>query len=147
MSDALAAWAPELPVFLRRCAIVAVLTVSAMALAGCAIGAASGLWQILYAGPVMALAYTCGMEDPARWRAARQNRWSLCRDAVLHHGPEGAARIPLADIRDVRPRLGWSVVLFLRNGLRVPILYVRDPAGIAAQILAARARLLPEETP
>jgi len=149
MSDALAAWAPALPVFLRRCAIVGVLTIVVMALAGWAIGAATGFWQIMYAGPVLALAYNSGFEDPARWRAARQNRWHLRSDALIHHGAEGEARIPLTEIRDVRKRLGWSVVVFLQSGLRIRIAYVRDPADIAAQILAACARQmkLSKETP
>jgi hypothetical protein len=141
MSDALAAWAPERRVFVRRCVIVGGLTFGVMALAGWAIGAATGFWQILYVAPVLALAYNIAFEDPARWRAARQNRWHLRSDVLIHHGPEGEVRISLAEIADVHMRLGWSVVLFLRSGLRIRMAYVRDPAGIAAQILAARARL------
>jgi hypothetical protein len=142
-SDALAAWTPALPVFLRRCVIVGVLTLLVVALAGWAIGAATGYWQALYVGPVLALAYNIGFEDPARWRTARQNHWHLRSDALIHHGPEDETRIPLADILDVRQRLGWSVVVFLKGGLRVRMVYVRNPASIATQILAARARLTP----
>jgi hypothetical protein len=147
MSEALAAWAPALPVFMRRSAIAGALTVLVMALAGWAVGAATGFWQILYIGPVLALAYNTGFDDPARWRAARQNRWHLRSDALIHHGPEGEARIPLTEITDVRTRLGWSVVVILRSGMRINIAYVEDPAGIAAQILAARERQNPKETP
>ena len=129
--------------FLRRSLIVGAVTLVVVALAGWAIGTTTGYWQALYVGPVLALAYNIGFEDPARWRAARQNRWYLRSDALIHHSPEEETRIPLADIVDVRKRLGWSVIIFLKGGLRVRILYVRDPASIAAQILTARARMMP----
>ena len=141
MSDALAAWRASLRVYLRRCAVVGLATLAVVALIGWAIGATTGFWQAMYVGPVLALAYNIGFEDPARWRLAKQNQWLLRSDALIHHGPEGEARIPLADIVDVRTRLGWSVVLFLKGKLRVRIAYVENPADIAAQILAARARL------
>ncbi len=141
MSEPLAAWSAALPVYLRRCVIVGLATLAVMALAGWAIGAATGYWQALYAGPVLALAYNIGFEDPARWRAVRVNRWYLRTDALIHEGPEGEARIPLHEIADARKRLGWSVVVFLKNGLRLRIPYVEDPAAIAGQILAARERL------
>ncbi|MCX7566907.1 hypothetical protein OS189_11205 [Sulfitobacter sp. F26169L] len=144
MSSApLAAWTPALTMFIRRSIIVGAITLGVVALAGWAIGATTGYWQALYVGPVLALAYNIGFEDPARWRAARQNRWYLRTDAIVHHGPEGEARIPLADIVDVRKRLGWTVVLYLKGGLRVRMAYVKDPDGITAQILAARERLTP----
>jgi hypothetical protein len=141
--DALAAWTPVLPVFLRRCAIVGAITLVVVAAVGWAIGFTTGFWQALYVGPVLALAYNIGFEDPGRWRAARQNHWSLRSDALIHKGPEDETRIPLADIIDVRKRLGWSVVIFLKGGMRIRMLYVRNPASIATQILAARARLTP----
>ncbi|MEQ6201756.1 hypothetical protein ABMC88_01760 [Sulfitobacter sp. HNIBRBA2951] len=143
MSDALAAWTPSLRVYLRRCVIVGAMTLAAMAAVGWVIGAATGFWQVLYVGPVLALAYNIGFDDPARWRTARQNRWYLRSDALMHHGPEGEARIPLADILDVRTRFGGGVVVFLKGGLRVRIAYVADAPDIAAQILAARNRLTP----
>lgn len=143
MSDALAAWMPALRVFLRRSLIVGLITLGVMALFGWAIGATTGFWQILYVGPVLALVYVMGVEDPARWRSVRENRWYLRSDAVLFHGPEDEIRIPLADITDVRTRLGWSVVLFLKDGQRVRISYVADPDSVVTQILAARERLLP----
>jgi hypothetical protein len=143
MSDALAAWAPALTVYLRRSAIVGALTIVLMVLFGWVIGRTTGFWQVMYVGPVLALAYNIGFEDPARWRAARQDRWYLRSDAVIHHGPDGEVRIPLADIVDVRTKLGWSVILFLKEGLRVRISYVRAPKEIAAQILAARNRMTP----
>lgn len=143
MSDALAAWAPNLQVFLRRCVIVGGATLLVLATVGWAIGAATGFWQVLYVAPVLALAYNIGFDDPARWRAARQNRWHLRSDALIHHGPDGEARIPLADVTDVRTRLGWSVIVFIKGGLRVRIAYIAEPAEVAAQILAARGRLTP----
>jgi len=143
MSDALAAWTASLRVFVRRCVIVGVLTLVVVALAGWAIGATTGFWQAMYVGPVLALAYNIGFEDPGRWRTARQNRWHLRSDALMHLGPDGEARIPLADVIDVRTRMGWSVIVFLKGGLRVRIAYVEDPQSIADQILAARARLTP----
>ncbi|KEJ88888.1 hypothetical protein [Sulfitobacter donghicola] len=142
-SDALAAWAPKLRVFLRRSLIVGLITLVVVALVGWAIGAATGFWQAMYVGPVLAVAYNMAFEDPARWRAARENRWYLRSDALIHHGPEGEARIPLADIADVRKRLGWTVVVFLTNSLRLRIAYVEDPTTIAEQILSARSRLKP----
>lgn len=142
MSDALAAWTPALAIFLRRCAIVGALTIGLMLAFGWIIGTTTGIWQIMYVGPVLVLAYNVGFEDPARWRAARQNRWHLRSDAVIHHGPDGETRIPLADVVDVRTRLGWSVILCLKDGQRVRIAYVRAPKVIAAQILAARGRLM-----
>lgn len=141
MSDALAAWTPSLRVFLRRCVIVGAITLVVLAAAGWAIGQATGFDQLMYVAPVLALAYNIGFEDPARWRAARQNRWYLRSDALLHHGADGEARIPLADILDVRKRLGGSVVLFLKGGLRVRMAYVEAPAEIARQVLAARNRI------
>lgn len=143
MSDALAVWTPSLRVFLRRSLIVGLTTLAVMALFGWGIGAATGFWQILYVGPVLALTYFIVVEDPARWRSVRDNRWYLRSDAVLFHGPEDDVRIPLADITDVRKRLSWSVVLFLKDGQRVRISYVSDPASVVAQILAARDRMLP----
>ena len=143
MSDALAAWTPTLAVFLRRCAIVGALTIIFMLLVGWAIGTATGFWQVMYVGPVLAVAYNIGFEDPARWRAVRQDRWHLRSDGIIHHGPDGEVRIPLADIVDVRTKLGWSVILFLKEGLRVRISYVSAPKEIAAQILAARNRMTP----
>ncbi len=140
-SDALSAWHPSLRVFLRRTLIVGILTLLVVALAGWVIGTTTGYWQALYAGPVLALAYNVAFEDPARWRAAKQNQWLLRSDALLHHGPEGEIRIPLSDILEVRKRLGWTVVVFLKGGLRVRISYVEAPADIAQQILAARGRL------
>jgi len=141
--EALAAWAPALTVFLRRSAVVGVITLAVMALVGWAIGAATGYWQALYAGPVLALAYNIGFEDPARWRAARQNRWYLRSDALTHIGPEDETRIPLADIEDARKRLSWDVIVFLKGGMRVRMSYVRNPSDIAQQILAARDRMIP----
>lgn len=143
MSDALAAWTPALGVFLRRCVIVGALTIGFIILVGWVIGTKTGYWQVMYVGPVLALAYNIGFDDPARWRAARQDRWHLRTDAIIHHGPDGEVRIPLADVVDVRARLGWSVILFLKDGLRVRISYVSAPKEIAAQILSARARLAP----
>lgn len=143
MSDALAVWKPSLKVFVRRSAIIGVFTLLVLALIGWAIGQATGIWQLMYVAPVLALAYNIGFEDPSRWRAARQNRWYLRSDALIHHGPDGEARIPLADVLDVRKRLGWSAVVFLKGGLRVRISYVENPSEIAAQILAARNRLTP----
>lgn len=143
MSEALAAWSAALPVFVRRCAVVGLLTLGVMVLAGWAIGTLTGYWQVLYAGPVLALAYNIAFEDPARWRVARASRWYLRSDALIHEGPEGEMRIPLDEIADARKRLGWSVVLFLRSGQRVRMPYVAEPAAIAAQILAARARRAP----
>lgn len=143
MSDPLAAWTPDARVFIRRSAVVGVLTLLVMVLAGWALGAATGFWQVLYVGPVLALAYNIGFEDIAKWRSARQNRWHLRSDALIHHGPDGEARIPLADVLDARTRLGWSVVVFLKDGLRVRISYVETPAEIARQIIAARDRLMP----
>jgi hypothetical protein len=140
-SDALSAWAPSLRVFLRRTVIVGVLTLMVVAVAGWAIGVTTGYWQALYVGPVLALAYNMAFEDPARWRLARENRWHLRTDALIHLGPDGESRIPLADIIDVRQHLGWTVIIFLKGGLRVRITYVDDPASIVSQILAARARL------
>ncbi|WP_298858178.1 hypothetical protein [uncultured Sulfitobacter sp.] len=143
MSDPLAAWTPTLAVFVRRCAIVGVLTIGLMLLFGWIIGTYTGFWQVMYVAPVLALAYNIGFEDPARWRAARQDRWHLRTDAVIHHGPDGEVRIPLADVVDVRTRLGWSVVIFLTDGQRVRISYVSGPKEIAAQIIAARNRMTP----
>lgn len=143
MSDALAAWTADLRVFLRRSVIVGLLTLLVVGALGAAIGAATGYWQAMVVGPVLALAYNIAFDDPARWRMARQNRWHLRSDALIHHGPDGEARIPLADILDVRRRLGWSVIVFLKGGLRVRMAYVENPADVAKQILAARDRLLP----
>lgn len=143
MSEALAAWTPALSVFLRRCAIVGGLTIGLMLLAGWIIGTTTGFWQVMYVGPVLAFTYNIAFEDPARWRAVRHNRWHLRSDAIIHHGPDGQVRIPLTDVVDVRTRLGWSVILFLKEGLRVRISYVSTPNEIATQILAARARLAP----
>ncbi len=141
--EALSAWTPTLRVFLRRTLIVGILTLIVVALAGWAIGTSTGYWQALYVGPVLALAYNMAFDDPARWRTARQNRWHLRTDALIHFGQEGEVRIPLADILDVRRRLGWSVVVYLKGGLRVRIAYVDNPTEIVSQILAARARLTP----
>jgi hypothetical protein len=77
VSDALAAWTPALPVFLRRCAVVGAVSIAAVALAGWAIGEIFGIWQVLYVGPVLLLAYNIAFEDPARWRVARQSRWKI----------------------------------------------------------------------
>lgn len=141
MSDALAAWAPALRVFLRRSVIVGAITLIVLAVAGWAIGQVTGFNQLMYVAPVLALAYNIGFEDPARWRAARENRWYLRSDALLHNGADGEARIPLADVVDVRKRLGGSVVVFLKGGLRVRIAYVENPTEVVHQILAARNRL------
>lgn len=143
MSEPLTAWTPSLRVFLRRCVIVGVMTLVAMAAAGWVIGMWTGIWEVFYLAPVLALIYNIGIEDPARWRAARQNRWHLWSDAIIYHGPDGETRIPLADITDVRTKLGWSVVLYLKSGLRVRMAYVPDCTNVALQINAARARLLP----
>ena len=142
MSEPLAAWAPALPVFLRRSAIVGALSIATVALIGWVIGSTTGFWPILYVGPVLVLAYNIGFDDPARWRSARQNRWHLRTDALIEHGPDGEASMPLTDIVDARPRLGRSVVVFLKDGQRLRLSYVREPREIAAQILAARARLV-----
>ncbi|KIN73779.1 hypothetical protein [Sulfitobacter guttiformis] len=141
MSDALAAWSPTLPVFMRRCAIVGLLTIGLMMGLGWGIGKTTGFWQVIYVGPVLVLAYNIGFDDPARWRAVRQDRWYLRSDALIHHGPDGEVRIPLADILDVRTRLGWSAVVYLKDRQRVRIAYVETPNKIAAQIIAARNRL------
>ena len=143
MSDPLAAWTPALAFFLRRSAIVGALTIALMLLVGWIIGTYTEFWQVMYVGPVLALAYNIGFEDPSRWRAARQDRWHLRTDAVIHHGHDGEVRIPLADVVDVRTRLGWSVVIFLKDGQRVRISYVSEPKEIAAQILAARNLMTP----
>lgn len=143
MSEPLAAWAPELKVFLRRCVIVGVITLILLVAAGWAIGATTGYWQAMYIGPVLMFAYNIAVDDPQRWRAVRRDRWLLRTDAVLQRSAEEEARIPLADIVDVRTRLGWSVVIFIKGGLRARISYVSDPATITKQILAARARLTP----
>ncbi len=142
MSDALAAWTPAPKVFIRRCLIVAAITLVVMALFGWGIGVWTGFWQILYVGPVLALTYNIGFEEPIRWRTIRQNRWYLRTDAIIHYGAEGETRIPLAEITDVRTRFGWSVILYLKDKQRVRMAYLPDSAGVAMQIRAARARLL-----
>lgn len=142
MSDPLAAWAPALPVFLRRSALVGAFSIATVALIGWIIGYSTGFWQILYVGPILVLAYNIGFEDPARWRSSRQTRWHLRTDALIEHGPNGETSMPLTEIVDARPRLGWSVVVFLKDGQRLRLSYVRDPKEIASQILAASARLV-----
>lgn len=143
MSEPLAAWSPALAVFIRRSLIVGVITLVVMAVSGWAIGAMTGFWQVLYVGPVLVVVYTMGFDDPLRWRMTRQNRWYLRSDALIHTGPEGDARIPLADIANVHTRMGWSVIISLKSGLRLRIAYVPQAAEVAAQILAARGRLVP----
>jgi len=143
MSEALAAWTPKFRVFLRRSVIVGAITLVVLAIAGWVIGGITGFHQLMYVAPVLALAYNIGFEDPARWRAARENHWYLRSDALLHVGPEGEARLPLADVINVRKRLGGNVVVYLKGGLRVRMAYVEDPAEVVRQILAARDRLTP----
>lgn len=143
MSEPLAAWTPSLRVFLRRTFVVAVLTLSILVLVGWAIGIATGFWQVLYVGPVLVLAYNVGFEDPLKWRTVRRSSWQLRTDALIYRDADDETRIPLADIVDVRTRLGWSVVIFLKGGMRARIPYIEDPSATATQILAARARMKP----
>ncbi|MEQ6248907.1 hypothetical protein ABMC89_08450 [Sulfitobacter sp. HNIBRBA3233] len=140
MNVPLAAWRPSLSVYVKHVALVGVATLAVMAAAGWAIGVATGYWQALYAGPAMALVYFVLFDDPLRWRSIRQTRWQLTTETLTHGFPDGEESIPLADVVDVRSRLGHSVVAFLRGGMRVRISYVEDPSEIAAQILRARDR-------
>lgn len=141
MTPRRATWAPALPVYLRRTALVGAITLVLTALAGWIIGATTGFWQALYTAPVLALAYNILFEDPLRWRRVRQERWTLEESALICHGTEGDSILPLSDILDVRARLGWTVVINLTGGQRVRIAYVERPREIAQQILAARQRI------
>ena len=138
MTRTLPTWRPSLPAFLRRTALVGAITLALVALAGWVIGVTTGLWQVLYAGPVLALAYNILFEDPLRWRRTRQDRWSLDESAIIYHGPEGDNLIPLADITQVRVKFGWTVVIYLKGGMRVRMAYIERPHEIAQQILNAR---------
>lgn len=140
---ALAAWDPSLKVFLKRSVIISAITVVAVLLVGRIIGVWSDNWYVFYIGPVLLLIYSTLIDDPNRWRLARRSRWYLQSDAVIHNGPEGEARIPLSDIVDIRTRFGWSVVLFLKGGMRVSMAYLPDSKNVALQIRAARERLMP----
>jgi hypothetical protein len=143
MSEPLAAWTPALPVFIRRTVIVGAITLTCLAAVGWIIGVLYNRWEVFYLAPFLALVYNIGMEDPTRWRAARQSRWHLRTDAIIYHGPDGETRIPLVEITDVRTRFGWSVVLFLEDGQRVRMTYLPECKYVAMQIRSARARLLP----
>lgn len=134
MTKTLAEWRPNLRVFLRRC-----LWVGAATLAGFLfVGLFTGIWQILFAAPVLIIAYSFLFDDHLRWRAARQDRWELTDQTLIHHGYEGVGQVPLADIVDATTRFGWTVIVKLRSGQRVEMAYVRAPQEIAAKILAAR---------
>ncbi len=138
MTRTLPTWRPSLSAFLRRTTLVGAITLALVALAGWVIGVMTGLWQVLYAGPVLALAYNILFEDPLRWRRTRQDRWSLDESAIIYHGPEGDNLIPLADITQVRVKFGWTVVIYLKGGMRVRMAYIERPQEIAQQILNAR---------
>lgn len=143
MTTARPSWHPSLSMFLRRTVLVGAITLALMALAGWVIGALTGLWQVLYAGPVLALAYNILFEDPLRWRRIRQDRWSLDETAITYHSPDGDSMIPLADITQVRVKPGWTVVIYLKGGMRVRMAYIARPRAVAQRILDARDGLTP----
>ncbi len=143
MTTALPTWRPSLSAFLRRTVLVGAITLALVALAGWIIGMLTGFWQVLYAGPVLALVYNILFEDPLRWRRTRQDRWSLGETAITYHGPEGDSLIPLADIEDVGAKFGWTVVIYLKGGMRVRMAYIERPREIARRILEARDGLAP----
>jgi hypothetical protein len=143
MSDALAAWAPAHLVFLCRCTIVGGVSIAAIALVGWIIGATTDIWQALYGGPALVLAYTIGFKDSARWRAAPENRWQQRSEALRHYGSDGKVRIQLAGTIDMHTKFDWDAVTFIRDGLRVRIACVREVRVTTAQILTARTCLTP----
>lgn len=139
MTVTLAQWRPELGVFLRRCAWVSGATLALFTLAGLV----TGIWEILYAAPVLIVAYSFLFEDHLRWRAARHDRWELTPTSLIHHGFEGGGQVPLSDISDTATRFGWTVIVKLKSGQRVEMAYVRKPREIADQIIAARDGMAP----
>lgn len=137
MTEVIAQWRPDLGVFLRRCAWVSAATLVLFAIAGLL----TGFWQILYAAPVLIIAYSFLFDDHLRWRAARHNQWELTSQALIHHGYEGTGQVALSEIADAFTRFGWTVIVKLRSGQRVEMAYVRTPQQIADRILAARNAL------
>lgn len=132
--DKLAEFRPAFAVFVRRTLIVGLVTLAVFAV----IGAATGIWQILYVAPVLAVAYIFAFDDLQKWRNASTEVWTLTPDTLIHMGPEGEAHIPLAEITDGWTRFGWTVIVQLHSGLRVEMQYLRKPQLVITQILNTR---------
>ena len=130
-------WRPNLAVFVRRCLWVGGGTLVVFG----GFGIVTGFWQILFAAPVLLAAYTFLFDDHLKWLDIRHDRWELTASTLVHHGFEGEAHVPLAEITGATTRFGWAVIVTLTSGLRIEIPYVRNPSDIAAQIIAARDRI------
>lgn len=134
MTQAVAQWRPTLRVFLRRTGIIGLLTLFAFAVPSLLVGVRQ--MALLLVPLILALYFV--FDDVQKWRLARNDRWALTPDTLIHTGFEGETRIPLAEIDSAKSRFGWSVIVKLSTGMRVEMPYLGQPKMIAIQILSTR---------
>lgn len=131
-------WVPSRTVFLRRVGLSSAITFAALLAVAMAVSVFLDLpvaW-----GFVGAAILTCGfvIEDLARWRVARGDRWQISGGHLIHDGAEGRAQIPLTEIASVKTQFGSRVIVKLASGQRIAMRYLPYAEATASQIDAAR---------
>lgn len=131
-------WAPARAVFLRRVGLTSAVTFVALLAAAIVFSVSFDLpvaWGFLVAA-TLTLGFV--IEDLARWRAARNDRWQISGGHLIHDGAEGRAQIPLTEIASVKTQFGSRVIVKLNSGQRIAMRYLPYAAATASQIDAAR---------
>jgi hypothetical protein len=130
------AWAPSRKVFLKRSMMAGAATFVALMATGWIISAALDL-PLFWTLPGAAM-LTAGffVDDALRWRSHKYDRWWVEGPALMHRDQDGILPLPLAEVEEVRTRLGNRVVLGLRSGRRLTLRYLPYPEQCADQIRA-----------
>ena len=132
-------WAPSRAVFLRRVGLNTAVTFVALLGAALLFSVTFDLpmgWGVLVAA-ILSIGFV--IEDLARWRSTRNDRWQINGGFLIHDGPEGRAQIPLSQIASVQAQFGNRVIVKLGSGQRIAMRYLPFAAATASQIEAARA--------
>lgn len=141
MNDAMSdgqSWAPRKEVFIRRAAATAAVTFGFLLVMGLALAFFADLPLLWVIPPALLLTAGFFFDDALRWRASKYDRWQIEEGHFLHHGLDGTARVPLAEIDRVFTRFGGRVVVQLRSGQRIAMRYLPYPEKAAQAIDAAR---------
>lgn len=92
----------------------------------------------------LSVVYMFVLDDFTDWMHHRDATWTLTHNALIYENPTedmGAHTLPLTDIKSLKPRFWWSVVLRLNDGQAVTMSYIDDPSGARDLIQHAKERM------
>lgn len=127
-------WQPSRRVYMRQAALLAVATFGAFMVLAALTPDAFAPSLVLIALVPAAVTGIFILEDFARWRRVRDERWEIEDGHLIHDSLEGRVMVPLEQIVEARKRFASAVVLKLANGQRVPMRYLENPDAVVAQM-------------